>query len=154
MFRLTGIRIYHRLRFRKELKKGMDIILAISEILNHMYLRRKHRARLLYQRSKNVKLEGRREKQMMLLHPARIIGYQVDNLPNAGSSFRIVSFCSLLLFLLLLGLGFIYRSVDEKKRRKKETNSGKNLLSELLLATSSLSLLVTPEKSFRLRALT
>ena len=128
----------------------MDIILAISEILNYMYLRRKHRARLPYQRSKNVKLEGRREKQMMLPHPARIIGYQVDNLPNAGPSFRIVSFCSLLLFLLLLGLGFIYRSVDEKKRR---TNSGKNLLSELLLATSSLSLLVTPEKSFRLRAL-
>ena len=82
-------------------------------------------------------------------HHVRITSYQVDNLPNISSSFRIVSFRSLVLFLLLLGLGFIYQNVNFKK----EADSGKNLLSELLLATSSLSLLVTPEKSFRLRAL-
>jgi hypothetical protein len=87
-------------------------------------------------------------------HPVRITGYQVDNLPNVGSSFRIVSFRSLILFLLLLGLGFIYQSVKGKTcEREERSKFEKNLLLEPLLATSSLSLLVTPEKSIRLRAL-
>ena len=50
---------------------------------------------------------------MMFSHSVRITGYQVDNLPKVGSSFRIVSFCSLALFLLLLSLGFIYENVDD-----------------------------------------
>ena len=69
-------------------------------------------------------------------HPRSITGYQVDNLPNTSSSFRIVSFRSLILFLLFFGLGFIYQSVVEKK----EADHGKNLLSELLIGAPSVSL--------------
>ena len=85
-------------------------------------------------------------------HPVTITGYQVDNLANISSRFRIVGFRSLVLFLLrlLLVIGFIYQIVDGKR---KEAVSGKNLLLESLLEPSSLSLFATPEKSFRLRAL-
>jgi hypothetical protein len=83
-------------------------------------------------------------------HPVRIIRYQVDNLPNTSSSFRIVCFRSLVFFLLLLSLGFIYQKCEMKKN---EVGSGKNLLLESLLVSSFLSLLVTPEKSFRLSVL-
>ena len=68
-------------------------------------------------RPRNLKLGIKRmtRKTNDVSHHIRITGYQVDNLPKIGSSFRIVSFCSLALFLLLLGLGFIYENVDKKK---------------------------------------
>ena len=102
-------------------------------------------------RSRDLKREIRRKETRKtddVLHPVRITGNQVDNLPNISSSFRIVDFCSLVLFLLFLGLCFTYQNVKEKK-----ANSGKNLPLKPLLATSSLSLLVIAEKSFLLRAL-
>ena len=148
MFRLTGIRIDHRLVFQKALQKNMDAILRIrrNQIIYTSVDDIERRCR-----SRDLKREIRRKETRKtddVLHPVRITGNQVDNLPNISSSFRIVNFCSLVLFLLFLGLCFTYQNV-----KVKEANSGKNLPLEPLLATSSLSLLVIAEKSFLLRAL-
>ena len=150
MFWLTDIRTDHRLGFQKELKKAMNSTLVNSKKLNYTYLRRQNRAKMLFVRSRTCNQKKYKRKTNDIPYPVRITSDQVDNLPDISSSFRIVSFRSLVLFFLLLGLGFFYQNVS-----KKEAVSGKNLLLESLLGTSflSLSLLVTPEKSFRLRAL-
>ena len=107
------------IRISKGAENDLDTILANSEKMNYTHLRIKYRAWLPYERSKNVKLEGRRRKKTNdFPHPVSITGHQVDNLPNVGSSFRIVSFRKLVTFLLLLSLGFIYQGVFEKKRKQ------------------------------------
>ena len=112
------------IRISKRAEKSMGTILTNLDklILTSVEkIERTCRPRIL-----KIEIKWMTRKTNDVSHHIRITGYQVDNLPKIGSSFRIVSFCSLAFFLLLLGLWFYLR---KRGWKKKEADAGKNLLS-------------------------